>query len=43
LIDLIEKETGTAEPTVYVTDSVLSSILTVKNSVFPFDVRVTKF
>jgi len=41
-LDLIEQDSDIVEPTVYATDAVLSAILTVKNSVFPWDVRVTK-
>jgi len=40
--DFIDRDAGTAEPTVYATDAVLASILTVKNSVFPWDVRIKK-
>jgi translation initiation factor 3 subunit D len=40
--EYIKQDQGTAEPTVYATDAVLSAILTVKNSVFPWDVRVKK-
>jgi translation initiation factor 3 subunit D len=40
--DFIEKEAGGADTMIYTTDAVLSSILTVKNSVFPWDVRVRK-
>ena len=42
LLDLIINEANVKEPTVYITDSVLAAILTVKNSVFPWSVRVTK-
>jgi len=41
-LDLIDADSGVADATVYTTDAVLSAILTVKNSVFPWDVRVTK-
>jgi len=42
LLDLIEKERGTESLTIYTTDVLLSAVLTTKNSVFPWDVTVTK-
>lgn len=42
MLELIEKEKDTNEITIYTTDAILSAILTVKNSMFPWDVSVVK-
>ena len=42
LLDLIEKEKESGALTIYTTDILLSAILTTKNSVFPWDVTLTK-
>lgn len=42
MLELIEKEKDTNEITIYTTDLILSAILTVKNSMFPWDVSVVK-
>jgi len=42
LLEHIEKNRETDEPIIYTTDTILSSLLTVKNSVFPWDIVVVK-
>ena len=42
LLEHIEKNKGTEDPIIYTTDTILSSLLTVKNSVFPWDIVVVK-
>lgn len=42
MLDIIEKERDTNELTVYTTDAILSALLTVKYSVFPWDISVVK-
>jgi translation initiation factor 3 subunit D len=42
IMDLAENERGTEDITIYTTDIILSALLTVKNSVFPWDLTVIK-
>lgn len=42
LLDLIKKEVDVEEPTIYTTDTILSALLTVKSSMFPWDIVVIK-
>jgi translation initiation factor 3 subunit D len=42
IMELIEKERATPDPIIYTTDVILSTIMTVKNSVFPWDITVVK-
>eukprot|EP01016_Furgasonia_blochmanni_P002624 TRINITY_DN1101_c0_g1_i3.p1 TRINITY_DN1101_c0_g1~~TRINITY_DN1101_c0_g1_i3.p1 ORF type:complete len:573 (+),score=159.39 TRINITY_DN1101_c0_g1_i3:67-1785(+) len=42
LIDIIEQELNTDKPTVYTTDVILAAIMTLKTSVFPWEIAITK-
>jgi translation initiation factor 3 subunit D len=40
--ELVEKDRATSDTIIYATDTILSTIMTVKNSVFPWDITVVK-
>jgi translation initiation factor 3 subunit D len=42
LIEIIEQELNTDRPTVYTTDVILAAIMTLKTSVFPWEIAITK-